>query len=107
MTTLIPDLRSLLYLARKVTEAHQKRVGKRWLYTDQICHMHKEVCEVHDGIHIEAGPHRVACELWDVIFSALAFGHIYGLSDDELLDAMTETLEKIQAREGLLAKEAE
>lgn len=95
------DMRTLLAMARKVTEAHQKRIGKRWTYTDQICHMHKEVSEVHDGIHIDEGPHRVACEIWDVIMSALAFGHIYGLSDEELLEAMDAVLEKIRAREGL------
>jgi len=92
------DIRSLLFQARKVSEAHFKRHGSKWTLWEQLNHVHSEVSELYEGLRRNKGDGNVLEEIWDVFFSVITVGHLMEFTDEELLQGMVTTLRKIQER---------
>ena len=79
-----------------------------------MLHAHSEVSELYELLRAwnkselqklsEEQKRRMALnEICDIIYSAITCTHILKFSDDEILDGLLRTLEKIQKRAGMLA----
>ena len=90
----------LLYRLRKVHEKHLDKEPKPTLH-QQICHIHSEASEIYEALKKWepcARRHEEAC---DVIYTTITYLFIEGLTDEQIQEALYNTLRKIERRANL------
>ena len=109
------DLKELLFRLRNVSTKHQIKYiednGQCWSVTDQIAHVHSEASEMFD---VYRRPMKYLTERLHpseeflketiyVIYSAITTSHLSETyhSDEEILEAFEEVMQKIEKRVGL------
>ena len=100
--TVVPEIsvEYWLYRCRKVTEGHIEREGI-WGLNDQIAHSNSEVSEVYQAKRHNEGNARILEEICDSVLSSITMAHVTGFTDSQVMQAMEETLQKIERRAGL------
>jgi len=98
-------VKELLESLRQVSNAHVAKAGIRldqWSIWEQIVHTHSEVSELYKAVKVDATPVFVLEEIFDIVFSAIANGHVLGYTDQQLFAGLEMTLQKVRRREGLI-----
>ena len=72
-----------------------------WPLDTQIAHAHSEVSEVYQAIRHNEGRFKMLEEICDAVLASLTMAHVAGFHDDEIVNAMEYTLQKIERRAGL------
>ena len=89
-----------LMRCRNVSEVYFKRWGI-WSLGEQVAHVHSEVSEVYQAKRHNEGNARILEEICDSVLSSITMAHVTGFTDSQVMQAMEETLQKIERRAGL------